>query len=106
LAELARRVVRAGHSAVVDAVHGRPHERDAIERVAQDAGVAFEGVWLEAALDVRVARVGGRMGDASDADGRVAAQQEAIDVGAVGWARIDANANLGEITDAVRRMLS
>jgi hypothetical protein len=105
LCELARRAVRAGHSAIVDAVHGRPHEREAVERIAREAGVAFDGLWLEAAVDVRVARVGGRAGDASDADAKIAAQQEALDIGGVGWNRIDAGASLRATTAAARRVL-
>ena len=105
LADLARRAVRAGHSAIVDAVYGRPHERAAVEMVAKDAGVAFDGIWLEAALATRIARVGGRTADASDADAKIAAEQEAFDVGGVAWNRIDASANLPETTGAVRRVL-
>ena len=35
LLDLARRTLRAGHSAIVDAVHARPQEREAIESVAK-----------------------------------------------------------------------
>jgi hypothetical protein len=105
LVDLARRAVRAGHSAVVDAVHGRPHERAAIEAAAKDAGVAFDGIWLEAALATRVARVGGRLGDASDADARIAKQQEAFDLGPISWRRIEAGRALDEVTAAASTAL-
>ncbi len=90
LQEFARRTLRAGHSAIVDAVHARPEEREAIENVAKQAGAAFDGIWLEAALDTRVARVGARVADASDADARVVREQETFDAGRVGWTKVEA----------------
>ena len=72
LAEAARRVVAAGHSAVVDAVFALPEERDAIAAVAQSCNVPFHGLYLVADLAIRVARVGKREKDASDADAHVA----------------------------------
>jgi len=88
LADKARRVVTAGHSAIVDAVHARAGERAAIAQVA--AGVAFHGLFLTAELATRLARVGGRHGDASDADAAVAREQEGYQLGAVDWIKIDA----------------
>src|SRR5262249_38371728 len=77
LAATARRVVAAGHSAIVDAVYARPHERDAVAA----AGESFRGLFLSADLATRVARVGGRSADASDADAAVARVQEDYDLG-------------------------
>lgn len=105
LVALARRAVRAGHSAMVDAVHGRPHERAAIEAVAREAGVAFDGIWLEAALATRIARMGGRVADASDADAAVARMQESYDPGPIAWTKVEAGAELPEVTAAARRAL-
>jgi hypothetical protein len=102
LAELARRVLGAGHSAVVDAVYARPEERAAIEAVAARAGVPFAGVWLELSLAERIARVGGRRGDASDADAAVARAQEEYAVGEIAWHRVDAE---GTPEDVVKRAL-
>lgn len=48
VAERARIAFRDGHSAIVDAVYGRPGDRQAIERVAVDVAVPFVGIWLEA----------------------------------------------------------
>ena len=70
LADKARRVIAAGHSAIVDAVFADAGERAAIAKAA--AGVAFHGLFLTADLGVRLARVGARKGDASDADAAVA----------------------------------
>jgi hypothetical protein len=91
IAEKARRAIAAGHAAIVDAVYAKPHERDAVEQLAAAHGVAFRGLFLEADLATRLARVGGRRGDASDADAAVARAQEEYDLGALGWTRIDAS---------------
>jgi len=69
LAAKAKRVIAAGHSAVVDAVFADPGERAAIELAAPGA---FHGLFLAATLATRLSRVGARMGDASDADAAVA----------------------------------
>ena len=65
----------AGCSVVVDAVHRHVGEREALEQVAVQLGVPFDGLWLEAAVELRTARVSKREHDASDADAAVAASQ-------------------------------
>jgi len=90
LAGTARRIVAAGHSAIVDAVYARPHERIAIAA----AGAPFRGIFLTADLPTRVARVSGRAADASDADARVARVQEHYDLGEFAephWTVLDAS---------------
>nr|WP_222934331.1 bifunctional aminoglycoside phosphotransferase/ATP-binding protein [Caulobacter sp. 17J80-11] len=77
----------AGRSTVLDAVFLKPEERSAAEALAREAGVSFDGVWLEAPVEVMHARVSARVGDASDADAAVLEAQLARDPGAIGWAR-------------------
>jgi predicted kinase len=76
LADKARRVVAAGHSAIVDAVFARSHERAAI------AAAGGRGLFLAADLETRLARVTERAADASDAGAAVVRAQEDYDLGA------------------------
>ena len=89
LAEKARRVLNAGHSAIVDAVFAQPAERSEIATAAD--GVRFVGLFLTAGLQTRIERVGARRGDASDADANVAQMQEQFDLGRVTWSKVDAS---------------
>src|SRR5829696_8187223 len=91
IAGKARRTIAAGHSAVVDAVFAKLQERIAVEQAAAALGVPFHGLFLESALATRVARVGSRDRDASDADAAIARAQESYDLGDLTWSRIDAS---------------
>lgn len=102
---LAFRALKAGHSVLVDAVHIKPAEREAVEAVAKESGAAFDGVWLELSLDERVRRVGARHGDASDADVRVARVQEDYDPGEIHWRRINAGGTPDEVVACAHKVL-
>jgi len=97
LAAKARRIVAAGHSAVADAVFADAAERAAIEEAAPGA---FKGLFLTAPLAARLARVGARMDDASDADAAVARRQEQYNIGPMHWVAVDASGSPG---DTLRR---
>jgi len=103
--ELAKRTGAAAHSAIVDAVHARPAERDEVAAIAKAAGVAFEGVWLELPLEARLHRVGGRRGDASDADAEVVRAQQGYDPGEIRWHRVDASGPPVDVLARVRTAL-
>ncbi len=87
LLERAERVLRAGHSVVLDAVFAKPEERDAAEALARKAGVPFEGLWLDVPKDVAQARVAARKGDASDATPAVVERQFGYKLGEIRWKR-------------------
>ena len=86
IADKARRAAAAGHAAILDAVFARPGERELAKTSAAVLGVPFHGLFLEAPLATRLARVGGRSRDASDADAAVVRAQESYDLGALDWA--------------------
>ncbi len=94
LAAKARRVVAAGHSVIVDAVFAKRAERDAIAAITP--GVPFHGLFLTAGLATRIARVGSRKGDASDAGPAIARAQEQYDLGELEWTKIDASGTPAE----------
>jgi aminoglycoside phosphotransferase family enzyme/predicted kinase len=91
LNDKARRILAAGHSVIIDAVFGHADERAAIAATAGAASFPLDGLFLTAGIATRIARVGGRTGDASDADAKVALAQESYDLGSLGWANVDAS---------------
>jgi predicted kinase len=106
IADKARRALAAGHSAIVDAVFAKPEERVLMEQSAQVLGVAFHGIFLEADLATRIARVGSRGRDASDADAAVARAQESYDLGTLGWRRVDASGTPEETLARARKVMN
>lgn len=93
LCDGAARVLSQGHAAIADAVFARPDERRHIAGIAERAGVAFDGLWLEADPALMRARVAARRGDPSDATADVIAAQLGYDIGEVTWTRLDAGAD-------------
>jgi aminoglycoside phosphotransferase family enzyme/predicted kinase len=94
LDEKARRALGAGSAVLLDATFSTARERVAAARVAAEVGVAFDGLFLQAPLAVRLARVESRGADASDADRDVAERQRAEPLGERGWTAIDASGGL------------
>lgn len=92
----ARKVIAQGQSAILDAAFLAEAERAAAAEIARAAGVDFRGVFLTAAPEIRVQRIGARRADASDATAAVALDQESIDSGAVDWPLIDASGSQEE----------
>jgi aminoglycoside phosphotransferase family enzyme/predicted kinase len=104
LADKARRVIGAGHSTIVDAVFANAGERVAIAEAA--AGATFLGLFLTANLATRISRVGGRQGDASDADAAIARRQEGYDLGAMQWTLVDASGSPEHTLQRAREALA
>jgi aminoglycoside phosphotransferase family enzyme/predicted kinase len=105
LAEKARRILAAGHSAIIDAVFARAEERAAVE-AALSGTARFQGFFLVADLATRVARIGARRNDASDADAKIAQQQETHDLGMMDWTKIDASGTPAETLERARAALA
>ena len=83
----AERVLRSGHSVVLDAVFSKPEERAAAEALAAKVGVPFQGIWLDVPKEVAQERVAAREGDASDATPAIVARQFDYDLGRIDWER-------------------
>ncbi len=105
LVDKARRTIAAGHSAIVDAVFSDAAERDAVAAIARANGVAFAGLFLTADLATRIARIGHRTGDASDADAAVARRQEDYALGSLDWSVVDASGTPEETLARAKRVL-
>ena len=80
-------VLKAGRPVILDAVFLKLEEREAAEAAAIEAGVAFEGVWLDVPTEVMRGRLATRAGDASDADVEVLDRQLQRDPGEIRWKR-------------------
>jgi len=104
--EMAQKALRSGCAAVADAVFDRPSERDAIEEVARDAGVPFDGVWLDAPIDAMTNRLKTRTGDPSDATEEVLLGQLRRDLGAIAWRRVDAARDVADIVAEALRTVA
>ena len=101
LREQAALALGAGQAVVVDAVHRRPGERDAIAAVASRLGARFTGIWLDAPVEEAAERVEARRDDASDATAAIVARQAAQPTGPIAWIRIDASGDVGSVVGAV-----
>jgi uncharacterized protein len=97
--------LRAGYSAIIDAVALHPEERQSFAAVAAECGAPFAGIWLDAAAATMRARIDARRGDASDATPDVLATQLAADPGPMVWTRIDASGRPDATLAAARQAL-
>lgn len=97
----ARRALVAGATVIVDAVHARPEERDAIGAVAHELRCPFAGVWLEAPRAELARRIEARRGDASDATVVVLERQLGYDIGPIRWRRLDSGRDAAELAAEV-----
>jgi uncharacterized protein len=105
LAERARLALSAGQAVVIDAVCARPDERALFESVAAAAAARFDGLWLDAPLDLRAQRVTNRRNDASDATADVVKRQENYDLGALRWTRLDTGRVASDVlAEALKRL--
>jgi predicted kinase len=89
--------LQAGRPVIVDAVHAKPAERDAVRELAAAYGASFTGLWLEAPLAVMQARVAARQGDVSDANPSVVETQAGYELGRVSFDSIDASLGVEEV---------
>lgn len=97
LRHLAALALKAGHCVIVDAVHAKAEERDALATLTARINVPFTGFWLDAPVETLMARVEARTHDASDAKAAIVQQQLTWELGSVTWERLDASLPLAEL---------
>lgn len=90
----------AGVSVLADATFQEKAQREAIAQGA--GGRPFCGLWLDADLETRLARMASRAKGASDADAAVARAQTPPHKLGVGWFKIDASGALEDTLAAAR----
>jgi aminoglycoside phosphotransferase family enzyme/predicted kinase len=101
-----QRAVAAGYSVIVDAVFAHAEERDALRDAAGSCGINLHGLFLTADLETRLARIGSRGADASDADAEVARGQQSYELGAMDWIPVDASGTPDETLERARVALA
>lgn len=105
VAATAKAALKTGMTVIADAVFADPAEREAIEAAASDAAAPFHGVWLDAPLNLRIERIGGRRDDASDATEAFLRRNPRREKGRMRWTRIDASDAAESVATAVLRSL-
>jgi len=91
LLDAAAAALAAGHAVIADSVFLHPGQRHAIEAVARAAHRPFHAAWLTVPLETALARVAGRVGDASDAGPEVLRAAAALETGVITWPALDAS---------------
>jgi len=98
----AEAALRQGHAVALDAMFLDAGHRQRAAAIAARVGVAFQGFWLEAPMEILKSRILARRGDASDATIAVLERAAQSDPGAIDWHRLDA---AGDALGAARQAL-
>ncbi len=106
LLERARMLLQGGASVILDAVYGKPEERDAAAALAREMNCRCDGLWLTAAPEILTARVAARRNDASDATEDVVRWQLQTLRQPDDWKTVDAGADPGETLRQARAALA
>ncbi len=92
--------LEGGQAAIIDAVHAKQEEREALARLAARLRLPFTGLWLEAPPDIMRRRIAARSGDVSDATPAVLDEQLGYAIGPQNFDVIDASGELDEVIAA------
>ena len=98
--------LQGGASVILDAVYGKPEERDAAAALAREMNCRCDGLWLTAAPEILTARVAARRNDASDATEDVVRWQLQTLRQPDDWKTVDAGADPGETLRQARAALA
>lgn len=101
----ASRVLRAGQPAIIDATFLNAKFRQAAAKVAKNADVPFDGLWLSAPRDVLIDRISARPDGASDATVEVLDNQLEQFPAPTDWRIIDASGSRRDVLDEILQSL-
>jgi hypothetical protein len=104
LFDAVRPALDGGHAVIADATFLDERARAGVAAVAAGGGFRFDGLWLSASVDTRIARVGARSADASDADVAVVRAQAAAGA-PPGWHPLSAEGPLAGVAGAALTLL-
>lgn len=86
-----RMALAAGFNVIIESLHFKEEDREAIEKIAEVFDASFIGLWLYVSIDITKKRVSERKGDISDAGISVVELQQNYDSGRIGWKKLDAD---------------
>jgi aminoglycoside phosphotransferase family enzyme/predicted kinase len=89
-----------GQAVIVDAVHAKQDEREALAALAGEMGVPFTGLWLQAPPEVMRQRIARRTSDTSEATPAVMDAQLAYEIGEQNFQVIDASLPFDQVVAA------
>ena len=89
--------LEGGQAVIVDAVHAKQEEREALAALAAEERVPFTGLWLEAPATVLRDRIATRTGDVSDATQEVVDVQLGYAIGPQSFEVIDASLPVDQV---------
>lgn len=104
LVRTTRTLLKQGLVVITEATFVRRASRNAMQRLAETAGVPFHGLWLDAPVEVMMARADRRAQavetpDASDATAAIVALQAEDVRGRILWQRLDASGTPEEVLE-------
>ncbi len=101
----ARRALAASQTVILDGTFLRAEHRAMAARLAEQAGVTFNGIWLSANEDLLSRRIDDRQADPSDATAEVMRRQSLLDTGPMTWTETDAAGSIDGVSSAVLNAL-
>ncbi|MCQ2965362.1 MAG: AAA family ATPase [Alphaproteobacteria bacterium] len=100
-------ILKNGQSVVVDALFHNEKQRELIEKIARDLHIKFQGIWVDAPIEIRKERVMKRLRNPSDVKSpeELDAQLN-IDVGYINWEKIDTSGDKMTTLSSVRSLIA
>lgn len=101
--ERAKVAAAAGMNVIIDGVHAKEEQREAVEMFARKNDLAFTGLWCSVPFEVAKRRIASRGHVSSQADTE---KQLLLDTGRVTWHRIDTLYATDQVVDRVMALMA